>query len=90
MIEAGGNSAYVADRGMAKVGNGGVMAKRTITSELRDDRMANEVIACDTAAQSLSPAERATLRQTGQLPTWFFPRIDQEAGKLKEERRARH
>lgn len=87
IIEAGGGSAYVADRGMAKVA-GGVLAKRTITDEMRGDAMAHQVIACDIAAQSLSTEERAHLRQTGELPAWFLPRIDAEAARLKKEQRS--
>jgi hypothetical protein len=89
IIEAGGGSAYVADRGMAKVGGGGVLYRRTITAEMRDDRMSEQVLACDTAAQSLSDEERVTLRRTGELPAWFFARIDEEVAKLKQERRHR-
>lgn len=88
IIEAGGGSAYVADRGMAKVAGGGVLAKRTITDEMRGDRMADEVVACDIAAQSLSADERAHLRRTGELPDWFLPRVDQEVATLKKERRS--
>jgi hypothetical protein len=72
---------------MAKVRNGGVMFKRTITAEIGGDRMADQVVACDVAAQSLSADERGTLRRTGRLPAWFYPRIDQEVAKLKNERR---
>lgn len=90
IIEAGGGSAYVADRGMAKVGGGGVLYRRTITSEMHSDRMADEVVACDIAAQSLSADERMTLRRTGELPPWFFPRIDQEVTNLKRQRHRRH
>ena len=87
IIEAGGSSTYVADRGMAKVGGGGVMSRRTITDEMRGDRMADQVIACDLAAQSLSADERARLRRSGELPDWFFPRVDQEVTNLKKVRR---
>jgi hypothetical protein len=87
ILEAGGNSAYVSDRGMAKVPNGGVMAKRTITSEIRGDRMADLVVACDIVAEALSPDERTVLRLTGALPEQFLADVLAEAETLKAERR---
>jgi hypothetical protein len=87
ILEAGGNSAYVADRGMAKVANGGVMAKRTITAEIRGDRMADLVVACDVVAQSLSSDERTVLRLTGVVPEWFLPEVLAQSEALKAERR---
>jgi hypothetical protein len=87
ILEAGGNSTYVSDRGMAKVANGGVMAKRTITAEIRGDRMADLVVACDIVADTLTPDERTVLRLTGALPERFLPAVLAEAENLKAERR---
>jgi hypothetical protein len=87
ILEAGGNSAYVMDRGMARVPNGGMMAKRTITSEIGGDRMADLVVACDAAAQTLTPDERTILRLTGALPEWFLPQVVAEAEQVKAQRR---
>jgi hypothetical protein len=87
ILEAGGNSTYVSDRGMAKVPNGGVMAKRSITSEIRGDRMADLVVACDIVAESLTADERTVLRLTGAVPEGFLPAVLAEAETLKAERR---
>jgi hypothetical protein len=41
------------------------------------------VLACDSLAHELSPDELNQLRQSGELPAWFLPKIRPTARNLR-------
>lgn len=85
VLEAASGSSVITDRGMAKVPGGGLLAKRSITSELAGDQMASLVVACDNESRRLSDGERQELRFAGVLPEDFLERVVAEARALRRE-----
>jgi len=85
ILEAASGSSVVADRGMAKVPGGGLLAKRSITSELAGDQMASLVVACENQSRRLSDGERQELRFAGVLPEDFLERVQAEAKQLRRD-----
>jgi hypothetical protein len=85
VLEAASGSSVVADRGMAKVPGGGLLAKRSITSELAGDQMASLVVACENQARRLGDGERQELRFAGVLPEDFLERVQTEAKELRKQ-----
>jgi hypothetical protein len=57
-----------------------------IRNERTSDRPADYAFVVDATASTLSPAERAHLRATGQVPDWFLPEVERQAAKIKKSR----
>ncbi len=53
--------------------------------DLRNHRMEDLVVACDTLAQQLHPEDKAILRISGRLPDDFFDRVEAEATRLHRD-----
>jgi hypothetical protein len=85
IIEAGAGSSVIGDRGMAKVPNGGLLMKRSITSELAGDQMASLVLACEQLSGRLTDDERQALRSSGTLPNYFLPELQREAKEIRQQ-----
>ncbi len=61
-------------------------AARDMRGDMVSDRLANYAIAVDELAGQLSPEERQTLRQTGQVPAWFLGRVQERAARIRQAR----
>ncbi|MCW2672197.1 MAG: hypothetical protein JWP14_786 [Frankiales bacterium] len=85
VLEAGAGSSTIADRGMAKVPGGGLLFKRTVTSDITGDRMASLVLACDQLADRLTEPERLLLRSQGSLPEGFVADVALRAKQIRSE-----
>jgi hypothetical protein len=88
VLEAGAGSSTVADRGMAKVPGGGLVFKRTVTSDITGDRMASLVVACDQLADRLTGPERVLLRSEGLLPQGFVAEVALRAKDIRSQWRS--
>ena len=49
--------------------------------ELGGHRMREYALACDAVAKTLTPEELDAVRQSAQLPPWFFPAVKQIRGE---------
>jgi hypothetical protein len=46
-------------------------------------KMMRYSVAVDRLSRSLSPEERVTLRETGAVPSWFIPKVLEEAESVR-------
>jgi hypothetical protein len=56
---------------------------------MRDDRLAPLKFAASELADELSTDERKRLRQSGELPDWFLPRVQDRAVAIRKDLRRR-
>ncbi|MCA1710318.1 MAG: hypothetical protein LC789_01235 [Actinobacteria bacterium] len=55
--------------------------------EIASGRMSSYAFACDRVVEHLSVDERQALRQSGVLPPWFLPQVEELAWEFRRERR---
>lgn len=76
------------DVGGARPGGGpGAGSVDGMADEIGRERMSSYAFACDRVVEHLSVEERQALRQTGVLPLWFLPQVEELAEEFRRERR---
>lgn len=72
-------------------GGGAMGIAGDFTRGMRADRIAPLKFAASELAEELSPEERSRLRESGALPDWFLPRVQDRAVEIwKDLRRRRY
>ena len=85
LVEAGAGSSVIGDRGMAKVPNGGLLMKQSMTAEMSGDSVASYVVACDRLSAGLTAPQREELRRSGALPDGFVEQLTKDAREIRKQ-----